>query len=258
MLKLARLYQPSSSSTYLNIDSKRIPQHVAIVMDGNGRWAEQRKLQRLLGHHRGVDAVKRTVDAALELGIPYLTLYTFSTENWRRPVEEVTGLMRLLDHTIRSNLEDFHVKGIRLKILGERDRLTPELLDLMDQAVEKTKDNKMLTLSIALNYGGRTEIVQAAKKIAALVSDGKISPSDVTQELFSACMYTADLPDPDLFIRTSNENRISNFLLWQSAYSEFVFIKTLWPDFKKDDLIECILEYQKRERRFGGSGTGHE
>lgn len=256
MLKLARLNHSSSSTAHLNIDFKRLPQHIAIVMDGNGRWAKQRKLQRLLGHHRGVDAVKRTVDGVLELGVPYLTLYTFSTENWRRPEEEVTGLMRLLDHTIRSNLDDFHAKGIRLKILGERDRLSSELLELMDRAIEKTKNNKTLTLSIALNYGGRTEIVEAAKKIATMVADGKLDASGITQELVSACMYTAGLPDPDLFIRTSNENRISNFLLWQSAYSEFVFIKTLWPDFKRDDLIECILEYQKRERRFGGSGTG--
>ncbi|KAB2834377.1 MAG: di-trans,poly-cis-decaprenylcistransferase, partial [Caedimonadaceae bacterium] len=160
MLKLARLNHSSSSTAHLNIDFKRLPQHIAIVMDGNGRWAKQRKLQRLLGHHRGVDAVKRTVDGVLELGVPYLTLYTFSTENWRRPEEEVTGLMRLLDHTIRSNLDDFHAKGIRLKILGERDRLSSELLDLMDRAIEKTKNNKKLTLSIALNYGGRTEIVE--------------------------------------------------------------------------------------------------
>lgn len=257
MLKLARLHQTPNSNAYMGLDLHRLPKHIAIVMDGNGRWAQKRNLQRLLGHHRGVDAVKRTVEGVIELKIPYLTLYTFSTENWRRPIEEVTGLMHLLDHTIRTNLEEFHRKGIRLKILGERDRLSASLLHLIDEAVDKTKHNKGLTLSIALNYGGRAEIVHATKKIASLVQQGQITCEEVTQELFSAFMYTADLPDPDLLIRTSNETRISNFLLWQTAYSELVFIKTLWPDFTLHDLVGCILEYQKRERRFGGDSACH-
>jgi undecaprenyl diphosphate synthase len=257
MLKLVRNNQRSVGTTtaHMSPDLLRLPQHIAIVMDGNGRWAKKRKLQRLFGHQQGVDAVKRAIDGVLDLGVPYLTLYTFSTENWCRPAEEVDGLMHLLDQTIRNNLDEFHRKGIRLKILGERDRLNQKLLDLMDHAVEKTKNNKDLTLSIALNYGGRTEIVQAAKRLAILVKEGKLDPEDITQDLLNAQMYTTGLPDPDLFIRTSNESRMSNFLLWQAAYTELVFIKTLWPDFTKNDLIDCILEFQRRERRFGGNGS---
>lgn len=254
MLKLVRNnHRLVGATARLSLDLMRLPQHIAIAMDGNRRWARKRQLKRLFGHQQGVDAVKRSINAVLDLGVPYLTLYTFSIENWGRPADEVDGLMHLLDQTIRSNLDDFHSKGIRLRILGERERLNPKLLDLMDQAVEKTKSNTALTLSFALNYGGRTEIVQAAKKLAILVKEGKLEAEGITQDLLNAQMYTAGLPDPDLLIRTGNESRMSNFLLWQSAYTELVFIKTLWPDFTKNDLIESILEFQRRERRFGGN-----
>jgi len=230
---------------------ERIPVHVAIIMDGNGRWAAQRNKPRTFGHKMGVEAVKDVVRKAGEIGVKYLTLYTFSSENWRRPKTEVAALMELLTQTTENALDELLQNDVKLITIGRMDGLPSKRHAIIQRAAEKTRNNKGLMLILALNYGGRTEILDAVKAIANSARAGIIDPKDITEELFSGFLYTADIPDPDLLIRTSGEKRISNFLLWQTSYTELFITDTLWPDFKRNQLFEAILDYQKRERRFG-------
>ncbi|HEV7231851.1 MAG TPA: isoprenyl transferase [Bacteroidia bacterium] len=233
------------------IDSSRLPSHIAIIMDGNGRWAKQKGKLRVFGHQNGVLAVRDTVEAAAELGVKYLTLYAFSTENWNRPKFEVNALMELLIGTIRKETKTLTDNDIRLQAIGDIESLPKGCRKELKEAMELTAGNKRMTLVLALSYSSRWEIINAVKQIAAKANSGEISPADITESLFNSFLCTADLPDPELLIRTSGEQRISNFLLWQIAYSELYFSEKLWPDFRKEDLYEAILDYQKRERRFG-------
>lgn len=228
-----------------------MPRHVAIIMDGNGRWAQKQGWERMRGHQKGVDAVRRTVQGCLDYGIDYLTLYAFSTENWKRSSTEVSGLMLLLKTTLRAEIETFHKNNIRLKVIGRRDRLPQDLVEMVEDAEDKTKANNALTLVVALDYGGRDEIARAVAKLTQDCLAGRVQSSEVTEELFARYLDTDAVPDPDLVIRTSDVVRTSNFLLWQSAYSEFVFMDVFWPDFSKDHLKEALMSYQSRERRFG-------
>ena len=230
------------------------PQHIAIIMDGNGRWAQAKGLTRTAGHKRGAEAVHRAVEGAVEEGIRYLTLFGFSSENWKRPAQEVRDLMGLLRFYLKSEIKKLNNEGIRLRIIGDRHRLEPDIVTLITEAEERTADNLRLDLTIALSYGSRAEIVLASQKIAEQVAAGNITPGDVSEDLISSHLYTRDIPDPDLLIRTSGEHRISNFLLWQLAYTELVFIDKRWPDFNKVDFRIAISEFQSRERRFGASG----
>ncbi len=229
------------------------PVHVAIIMDGNGRWAKARGLPRIAGHQRGAEAVRRVVSGAAELGIEYLTLYGFSSENWKRPPAEVDDLMQLLRLYLEREIATLHDNGIRLRIIGERDRFSASIIALIDKAERLTAANRRLNLTMALSYGGRAEIAAAARRIAFDVAAGRLAPDAVDETLFARHLATADIPDPDLVIRTSGEKRISNFLLWQSAYAELVFMDKLWPDFTREDLEQAIREYQARERRYGST-----
>lgn len=236
--------------------SNTAPGHVAIIMDGNGRWAKARGLPRTAGHKKGVDAVRRTVEAARELGIGTLTIFSFSSENWRRPEEEISDLMGLLRFYLRSEVAELHRGGVRLRVIGDRTRLSEDINRLIDNAEALTRDNRTMTLVVALSYGSRLEIVHAARRLAEEVAAGRLSPGAIDEDALSARLYTADIPDPDLIIRTSGEKRISNFLLWQAAYAELVFVDTLWPDFTKRDLEAAIEEFHRRERRFGATTAG--
>ena len=229
------------------------PAHVAIIMDGNGRWAKARALPRIAGHRRGADAVRRTVEAAIEIGISYLTLYGFSSENWKRPAGEVDDLMGLLRHYLRAEIAELHRNGVRVRIIGDRTRLANDIITLIDNAETLTRGNGRLNLAVALSYGGRAEISAAAREIAKDVQAGRLDPDAIDENLFSPYLLTADMPDPDLVIRTSGEQRLSNFLLWQTAYSELVFTSTLWPDFGKADLERAVGDYHGRERRYGAT-----
>ncbi len=228
------------------------PRHVAIIMDGNGRWASKHGLPRAVGHRNGVEAVRRTVRAAIELGIPYLTLYSFSSENWSRPIDEIDDLMGLMKRFIRRDLAELHQAGVQIRVIGERANVDPELMALIDEAVELTRDNQAITLIIAFNYGARAEIAKAARALAEQVAAGTLQPAAITVETLGAALDTAGIPDPDLLVRTSGEKRISNFLLWQCAYTEFVFLDAYWPDFGRELFDEAIAIYRARERRFGG------
>ena len=230
------------------------PQHIAIIMDGNGRWAQAKGLTRTAGHKRGAEAVHRAVEGAVEEGIRYLTLFGFSSENWKRPAQEVHDLMGLLRFYLKSEIKKLNKEGIRLHIIGDRNRLEPDIVKLITEAEERTADNLRLDLTIALSYGSRAEIVLAVQKIAEQVAAGRLTPGDVSEDLISSHLYTHDIPDPDLLVRTSGEHRISNFLLWQLAYTELMFLDKRWPDFNKEDLRTAISEFQSRERRFGASG----
>ena len=230
----------------------KVPRHVAIIMDGNGRWAAARGLPRVEGHRRGVEALRRTVRAAGEIGISFVTIFSFSAENWSRPATEVVELMGLLRRFIRNDLAELHKSNVRVRIIGERQALDPDIGRLLTEAEELTKANDGLTLVVAFNYGARQEITRAARRIAQQVAEGKLAPTDITTETVGGFLDAPDLPDPDLIIRTSGEQRLSNFLLWQSAYSELVFLPTYWPDFDRATLEAAISEYQQRERRFGG------
>jgi undecaprenyl diphosphate synthase len=230
-----------------------LPRHVAIIMDGNGRWAKARGLPRLAGHRRGAEAVRRTVTAAGELGIPYLTLFGFSSENWKRPLAEVDDLMGLLRHYLRGEIAELHRNGVRLRVIGDRGRLASDIVTLIANAEALTRDNTGVNLTIALSYGGRDEIITAVRALIAKAAAGELSPEAIDEAVISGHLFTADIPDPDLLIRTSGEQRISNFLLWQCAYSELVFTKTLWPDFGPADLEQAIADYGGRERRYGAS-----
>jgi undecaprenyl diphosphate synthase len=228
------------------------PRHVAIIMDGNGRWAAQRGLPRVEGHRRGVEAVRRAVRAAGELGIEYLTIFSFSAENWSRPQAEVHELMGLLRRFVRNDLVELHKANVRVRIIGERDRLDPEIGRLLQEAEDLTRANTGLVLVVAFNYGARQEIARAARRAAADIAAGKLATDAINDETLSSYLDAPDVPDPDLIIRTSGEQRLSNFLMWQAAYSELVFIPTFWPDFDRHALEEAILEFHRRERRFGG------
>jgi undecaprenyl diphosphate synthase len=231
----------------------RLPRHVAIIMDGNGRWAQARGLPRVAGHRQGAEAVRRTLVAAGEIGIPYLTLFGFSSENWKRPRDEIDSLMGLLRHYLRSEIAELHRHGVRLRVIGELDRLAADIATLIRNAEALTRDNDRLNLTIALSYGGRAEIVAAARAIAAEVMAGKLTLDRIDGAAIERHLFTSELPEPDLLIRTSGEQRISNFLLWQCAYAELVFTKTLWPDFGRADLEHAIADYGGRERRYGAS-----
>ena len=234
---------------------ERLPQHVAIIMDGNGRWAKKRLWNRLVGHRAGADAVDTITTLCREIGIKYLTLYAFSTENWNRPESEVTGLMELFKEFLVAKKHLLIEKNIRLNIIGEKNKFSPELLKLMNDTIAETeKYDPEMTLTLALSYGSRQEITQAVRKIAQKVAAHEITPESIDEKLISESLYTFDMPDPDLVIRTSGEYRISNYLLWQIAYSEFYFTDTLWPDFNKDELVKALKDYAGRERRFGKTG----
>ncbi|MGQ9798965.1 MAG: isoprenyl transferase [Ignavibacterium sp.] len=231
--------------------SGEIPKHIAIIMDGNGRWAKKRGLPRVAGHKRGVDTVKDIVEACAELGVKYLTLYTFSTENWKRPKDEVSTLMRLLLNSLKDRVDELSENDIRLTTIGDTDALPYEVQKQLKADIERTKNNKKMVLNLALSYSGRWEILEAVKKISRAVEKGDIKADEINEQLFSKFLTTKDLPDPDLVIRTSGEFRVSNFLLWQIAYSEFVITDIYWPDFNRHHLYESIRAFQKRERRFG-------
>ena len=233
---------------------RQAPRHVAIIMDGNGRWAQARGLPRFEGHRRGVEAVRRTVRAAIEIGVSFLTIYSFSTENWSRPPEEVALLMGLLKRFIRNDLAELHANDVRVRVIGGRDGLAADITALLCEAEELTRSNRGLTLVIAFNYGGRQEIVDAARRLAAKAAAGKLDPDAIDVEHFASSLLTSDIPDPDLIIRTSGEQRLSNFLLWQAAYAEFVFLPIHWPDFDRAALQAALDEYFTRERRYGGRG----
>ncbi len=229
-----------------------VPRHVAIIMDGNGRWAKARGLPRAAGHRQGAESARKVLRAAGEAGVECLTLYAFSSENWRRPQDEINDLMGLLRFYITRELDALHREGVRLKILGDLSAFQPDIAKLVEQALDRTAGNKRMTLAIALNYGSRAELVQAARSLAARAAAGEISAAEVDEALVEASLDTADLPPLDLLIRTSGEQRLSNFLLWQAAYAELLFVDTLWPDFDGDALRSALAEYAGRERRFGG------
>jgi undecaprenyl diphosphate synthase len=229
-----------------------MPRHVAIIMDGNGRWAAARGLPRVEGHRRGVEALRKTVRAARELGISVLTIFSFSSENWSRPQAEIRDLLSLLRRFIRNDLADLHNSNVRVRIIGERDDLAPDIRSLLEEAENLTRDNDGLTLVVAFNYGARQEIARAARRLALEVAAGRLSADSITPERLGRHLDAPNLPDPDVIIRTSGEQRLSNFLLWQAAYSELVFVPINWPDFDRSALESAITEYRRRERRFGG------
>ncbi len=233
------------------IDQSKLPRHIAVIMDGNGRWAKQHGKMRIFGHRNGVKAVRETTEAAAELGIDYLTLYAFSTENWGRPKDEVTALMTLLVTTIRKELKTLTENNIRLQAIGDLENLPPKCYKELLEAIELTKNHTRMTLVLALNYSARWEITEAVKSIAGKVKQGEVHPDEINDEMITANLSTAGIPDPELLIRTSGETRISNFLLWQIAYAELYFTPLFWPDFRKNHLYEAILDFQQRERRFG-------
>jgi undecaprenyl diphosphate synthase len=234
-----------------NINLSKLPKHIAIIMDGNGRWAKQQGAQRIFGHENGVRSVRDAVEACAELGINYLTLYAFSTENWNRPKEEVMALMQLLVHTISAETKTLNENNIRLTAIGDLDSLPDDCHKELLEAIDKTKSNTRTTLVLALSYSARWELVNAMKQIAEKIENKKLSSSSITENTINEHLCTAGMPEPELMIRTSGEHRISNFLLWQLAYAELYFTEKLWPDFQKEDLYEAILDYQNRERRFG-------
>ncbi|MEJ0031276.1 MAG: isoprenyl transferase [Bacteroidota bacterium] len=234
-----------------NIDFSNLPEHIAVIMDGNGRWAKKKGAARIFGHSNAIDAVDAITEGCAELGVKYLTLYAFSTENWARPKEEVDALMELLVDTLKKQIKRLHENKIKLQTIGETSNLPLNCQKNLKEAIEATKDNTGLTLLIALSYSGRWEIVQAIKKIAAEVKEGRLDPDKINESMVAEHLQTAGMPDPELLIRTSGEMRVSNFLLWQIAYTEIFITNTLWPDFRKEDLYEAICAYQKRERRFG-------
>jgi undecaprenyl diphosphate synthase len=244
----------STASLPVTADPSPGPHHVAIIMDGNGRWAKARGLPRVAGHRRGADAVRRVVRGAGELGIPVLTLFAFSTENWTRPADEVNDLMGLLRHYLRNELEELHKNGARLRVIGNRDGLAADIVRDIADAEKMTHANGRIDVNICINYGARDEILQATRTLARLAAAGEVAAEDIDETRFEQELLTAGVPDPDLLIRTSGEQRISNFLLWQCAYAELVFVDTLWPDFGKDHLEQAIAEFRRRERRYGGVG----
>lgn len=237
--------------TKSSINLEKLPRHIAVIMDGNGRWAKEHGMPRVFGHRNGVKAVRETTEACAELGVKYLTLYAFSTENWNRPEAEVNALMALLVETIKGEVKTLNENGIRLRAIGDVSRLPEKSRKALQEAIDGTKDNPRMTLVLALNYSAKWEIVEAARKLAIKAQSGELSPEEINETAFADALSTSGIPDPELLIRTSGENRISNFLLWQIAYSELYFTPTLWPDFRKEHLYQAILDFQSRERRFG-------
>ena len=233
------------------LDKNRIPKHVAVIMDGNGRWAQQKGEMRIFGHTNGVNSVREALTAAGEIGVEYLTLYAFSTENWNRPKEEIAALMDLLVQSIYNEVYELNKNGVRLRTIGDVDILPSSCQSALKDAIERTKNNNSVTLILALSYSSRWEISKAVQKMANQVIKGKLNPDAINEELISSYLSTADYPDPELLIRTSGENRVSNFLMWQMAYTELYFTDILWPDFKKEHFYKAIQDYQSRERRFG-------
>jgi undecaprenyl diphosphate synthase len=228
-----------------------VPRHVAIIMDGNGRWAAARRLPRVAGHRAGAQAVRRTIEAAIRAGVEWLTLYAFSSENWRRPEDEVADLTTLLRHYLRTEVAELHRERVRLRTIGDRGRFGPDIVRELERAEALTQNNTRLNLTVALSYGGRSEIVGAARAIAAAAAAGKLDPADLTEDAFGGYLFTVGMPDPDLVIRTSGERRVSNFLLWQSAYAEFLFPEVLWPDFSQAHFDSAVADFLQRERRYG-------
>ncbi len=245
---------PPADADPARLDLARIPQHIAVIMDGNGRWAKQRALNRLRGHKAGIGAVRETIRCASDLGVRYLTIYSFSTENWKRPTDEVVGLMNLFAKTMLAEVDELHEEHVRVMTIGDLSPLPDDTREAFELAWEKTRGNDGMTLVVAVNYGGRAEIVHAARAFMREAADaahaGDAVP-ELTEEALTQHLYTADAPDPELLIRTSGEMRLSNFMLWQAAYSEFVCSQVLWPDFDRYELLRCLLEYQSRDRRFG-------
>ena len=233
--------------------SADVPSHVAIIMDGNGRWAKARGLPRIAGHRKGVEAVRTATRTCIDLGIEYLTIYAFSSENWKRPMREVDDLMGLLRLYVRREVSELRKNGVRLRFIGDRARLSDDIQNLLAEAEAKTAGNHQLILTVAVNYGAQQEIVEAVRQIAREAAAGELSVGDIDEAVFERHLQTAGMPDPDLLIRSSGEQRLSNFLLWQSAYTELAFTTTLWPDFSRESLEDAIREYQKRERRYGGT-----
>lgn len=229
-----------------------LPVHIGIIMDGNGRWAKSRNKPRLYGHRAGVETIRNVVTLASQWGIQVLTLYAFSTENWKRPKAEVNGLMKLFGAYLKKEVKELHKNNVRLCIIGKRDVLAPELVRLIEEAEDLTKDNQGLTLNVAVNYGGRLEVLDAVQKLAKMVKNGDVEPEEINETLFQEALYTDGLPDPDLIIRTSGELRLSNFLIWQCAYSELWFTPVLWPDFDETVFREALDEFSRRKRRYGG------
>jgi undecaprenyl diphosphate synthase len=251
--------QPTSTAVKLGTtaeapDGGAAPRHVAIIMDGNGRWAKARGLPRTVGHREGAEALRRVVRASAEFGVDYLTVFGFSSENWKRPPEEVTDLMGLLRLYLRKEIAEINRNGVRLRVIGDRGRLSPDIIRLIEDAEGLTAGNARLNLTVALSYGSRAEIVRAAQRLVDEVRAGTLDPQDIDEDAFQRRLFTADIPDPDLVIRTSGEKRISNFLLWQSAYAEYVFMDKLWPDFAGEDLKSAIVEFGGRKRRYGAAG----
>ncbi|NGM62096.1 isoprenyl transferase [Sphingobacterium sp. SGG-5] len=236
------------------IDTDKLPRHIAVIMDGNGRWAKGLGKLRIFGHQNGVKAVRATLEATIEIGVPYLTLYAFSSENWNRPKKEVQALMTLLINSLNKELDTLHKHDIRLNAIGQLDDLPANCRTTLFNAMEATRNHTKCTLTLALSYGSRKEIIHATKAIAEKVKAGTLDVEDITEEEFAKHLYTHDIPDPDLMIRTSGEYRISNYLLWQLAYCELWFTDKMWPEFEKEDLFEAVCSYQKRERRFGKTG----
>ena len=236
------------------IDPKKLPTHVAIIMDGNGRWARSRAMNRIRGHEEGAVSVREIVRTSRKLGISWLTLYSFSEENWKRPKYEILALMRLLKRYLKSELNEMLDNDIRFQTIGMTNRLPKDVQGILKETIDKTSQKKGMVLTLALSYGGRQEIVESVRKIARRIESGDISPEEITDQLFSGYLFTASMPDPDLLIRTSGEYRISNFLLWQTAYTEIYVTSTLWPDFRKEGYLKAIEEFQKRERRYGATG----
>jgi len=243
---------PHGRELFARLDPGRMPGHVAIIMDGNGRWAAKRGLPRIAGHRAGAKAIEEVIASAIEAGVRYLTLYSFSTENWTRPRDEVSGLMALFVEVLGAKISDLMEQGVRVRVIGRLDEMPSRTARAFRDAMATTAGNGTLDLVIALNYGGRTELADAARSIARDVAAGRLDPGDVGEDAVASRLYTVGVPDPDLLVRTSGEMRVSNFLLWQIAYSEIVVVDTLWPDFGRDDLLDTIVEYQARERRFGG------
>ena len=233
------------------LDSSNIPKHIAIIMDGNGRWAKSKGQDRLFGHSNGVESVRETLKAAREFGVKHLTLYAFSTENWNRPQPEIDGLMELLVNSIHSELDSLNENGVKLSAIGDLSALPNSCKQSLEDAIENTAGNRAINLILALNYSSREEIVAAVRKLIEQISQNKITAQEITSELFSSFLYTNNIPDPELVIRTSGEHRLSNFLLWQLAYAELHFTPVFWPEFRKQHLVEAIYDYQRRERRFG-------
>jgi len=253
-MMIAKKCSPTEEELLKKIDYNNLPQHVAIIMDGNGRWAQKRFLPRIAGHRVGLKSVHEVVEAASDIGIKVLTLYAFSTENWRRPRKEINALMGLLVKFLRKELKEMHEKNVRFRTIGRVSALPELVCRELEHAIQTTKVNSGIIVNVALNYSGRTEMVDAVRGIIEEIKDAKINPEDIDEQLISQHLYTNQVPDPDLLIRTSGELRISNFLLWQLAYAEIVVTDTFWPDFRRPEFFQAIIDYQKRERRFGAVG----